>query len=105
MSKVRYAVFKDPHTGNRYVIPGYSIFDDDPDAMLATTLWSRKWAFKTATGMDFEDDDLIVPVINGVAQLPHVQCEIGSRGFQYGYCTAYLIGSPEFEKIREGAPA
>lgn len=101
MGDARYPVFLDKRTGNRFIVPSYSIWSDDEDGPLATTLWSKGILFSSATGLTMEKDWLVAPTRGKVVDIPHVVTEIYSPAFLCGGCTAYLIGGPEFDKIRQ----
>lgn len=91
---LRYALFSDSK-GNKMVFP--SIVRDDTKGTSINFWECQRICF--ATGLNREKDDLEVPVVGGMIQLPHVNSICTSPGFLHGGATVYIVSGPQFDEV------
>lgn len=94
-------VFHD-NKGNRLVFPAYiytSLGDDDVPS--ATDFWSIGMNMRLATGLDMEDEWMVVDL----NAFPHLETAVAHSGFLHGRADAYLFAGPVFDETMKGMAA
>lgn len=92
--------FRDDN-GNRFIIPSYVIYPDDPDAPSATDIMLRAIELSCLGVAKAEDNWFEFDP----EKFPHVQSVARSRAFLHGGATVLIFEGPEFEAARAASEA
>lgn len=84
--------------GNRFIFPGLHF---DKENTCYADIWAYCRKLCAALGVTEEQEKLVLEVDSGgYVSLTHVVTTIMSSGFLHGSETAWLIGGPEYEKVK-----
>lgn len=98
---VRFPIFRDDY-GNRFVFP---TIHDHNETLPPTYRWAWCRQAEIALTVTEEEENLSVEIDSeGFMNFTHVVTTCGSRGFEHGAETVWLVGGPEFDSfIARGA--
>lgn len=100
-NKVEFPVFKDMY-GNRFIFP---TVHSQNETMSVADMWIWCRQAELALSITEEKEPFVVDVDDeGEMVFTHIVTTAGSRGFEHGAETVWLIGGPEFDSfIARGA--